>query len=229
MSVTVYTDSTSFIQALYDLEFAETKGPVRLVSSYLSSVYFPPSFIERYYASSSTDPGDSAKVLIKRQKLALERLSTIPRREIYEAEAFTKLLSQGIVHEQETSFRIRPIDLQNTFNNLIHLLGTFPTYEIAITSQVIPMVYLLTPPDKILIDIRANYTYQKIQGQLIEGETDAYKGYADEFESLWNSPLTISAQDKVRSLLTKSINLWDRGENIDLAFWPTMQKTQRDS
>jgi len=227
MTVKIFTDGLGYVKALYDIEEQATKGPITFTSSFLSSIYFPKHTIERFYSNSPTDEMESCETLVKRQQIVLDHLNKIPRKEIYEAEVFTKILSQGIVHEQEPSYRVCPSELRETLKNILQLLIKYPSFEIAITSEVLPMVFTLVPPSTVIIDIRINYTYQKIQGQLIEGDEAIFQVFTDEFSRLWESPRTISKKQSIIDLLTKSLDQWDKGENIDLSCWPTMKKTDR--
>jgi len=219
-TVRVYPSSEKYVDKLLNIENA---NPDRLYSalSFLSSLYFPDNTILKFYKKIDDSKLSIADVLLKRKRKRTENIFNLERKEIYEATAFTGIIEQGIVHNQDTSFRISPIEIISTLKEIILQLETCQKFEIAITREIMPFVYLLSPPITVLIDVRSNYEYQQIQGILIE-DSSPYEMFYSDFQRIWASENTINSKDYIIQLIKDNILEWEFGRSINLDKWPKM-------
>jgi hypothetical protein len=222
--VQILGSSAEQVQAVEAAEKQHISGDLLMCSSYLSSVYFPDSAIQRYFGR-----GGGNEVLVGR-RLAERRetwRATLPigRRELYEAEAFTALIQDGIVHAQEPAFRLRPSEIVDTLTQVVSILDGYAKVQIAITSQVVPIVFVVAS-DLTVVDIRANYAYQPIQSILIRGQ-HAARQFTEAFDTLWHSTDTISDKYQVRSLLASAVSQWSTNGRLSVADWPLMRRSSR--
>jgi hypothetical protein len=228
MPVTLLTSPTDYVATLAEIERRAGYGSSVLVSSFLSSVYFPTSAITRYYAWQRTPPVGIVDTLLERQAQRHGQIATGVRREIYEARCFIELIEEGLVHEQERSFRLTPSEIRATLGSVLDELQTYPSLEIGVTAEIVPVVFAATAPDHVLVDIRHNYSYQTLQGFLISSDESAYHGFLREFERLWASDTTITRREDVELLILKSLRQWQTGARLDTSHWPSMLRSERD-
>src|SRR5438093_4868824 len=118
MAITVFPTNSAYVEALRDVEEHATQGPVLLASSYLSSAYVPEPVIQRYFKAMQVSEQSLIHDLLARQEKWIHSLHR-GRREIYEAQVFTNLIGQGIVHTQEPDFRLRPAEIVETLRRVI--------------------------------------------------------------------------------------------------------------
>ena len=213
----------NYVSTLLAIERA-TSGPICIASSFLSSIYFPPSSLRRFYGGTGDDHSRACDILLTRRDVAIQRRSAVARQELYEVDALRNMMVQGLVHEQESNYRIRPSELQRTLKSLLEWLASAPL-EIALTTEVLPLVFTLATPSDVLIDIRANYLYQRIQGIHIHGDPRAFEILSSDFERLWATAAVGSAA--ARDLLARGLTQWQSGQEVDLSDWPRMRTSER--
>lgn len=226
MPIAVINNPADYVRALLEIE-RTTSGPLLFAASFVSSIYFPEPAIRRFYGDHNADCAGAAGMLIDRQRCAVSRRHSLPRRELYEAQAFTSLLTLGIVHEQETRFRATPTEIKAVLRNIIEWSQAVGHCEIGITTEVLPLVFTLASPDTILIDIRTNYLYQRIQGIELRGEGAAFDAFRTEFDRLWASAITNRSTPSLQTLIETSLKQWEMGHDINIAMWPEMRHTER--
>lgn len=225
MSVFVYKQNYEYVSKLLEIE---KKSPKIIFSalSFISSVYFPEKTINKFYRKIDPEKEKIGSLLSDRKKIRNKSLRKMARKEIYEASAFTSIIEQGIAHEQDSSFRVFPFEIIDTLKEIQKQLQKYDAFEIAITREVLPFVFLLTPSNTVLLDVRSNYEYQQIQGILIR-DKNTYSSFKDEFYRIWLSPNTINSKEYILNLIKDSINDWVSGSSIDLSKWPSMLNTNR--
>jgi hypothetical protein len=216
----VYKNSKEYVDKLLSIEEANSNCLFSALS-FLSSLYFPDNTIRKFYNKIDNSKLSIADVLLERKRKRNKNIINLERKEIYEITAFTGIIEQGIVHGQDTSFRISPIEIVSTLREITQQLETCPNFEIAITREIMPFVYLLSPPKTVLIDVRSNYEYQQIQGILIE-DSSPFETFYSEFQRIWASENTINSKDYIMQLIKDNILEWECGRSINLDKWPKM-------
>lgn len=201
-------------------------GPLCFASSFISSIYFSEDAIRRFYAGGPGDHGAACATLLRRRQLARLRGDRTARREVYEAAAFTKFLADGTVHVQDSAYRNRPSEIESVVTEILHWVHERQTLRIAVTTEVLPIVFAIYSPADTVVDIRTNYLYQRIQGFEIKS-TGATAAFQEEFERLWDEAITQMSTDDVMSLLAANLQQWREGSQIDLSQWPRMRQTDR--
>jgi len=188
--------------------------------NFLASYFFNAAAIKRYkFDNLSIDK------LVNLGNTFHNNKFTATRYEIYEARAFTGIISKGIVHNQEANYNIFPSEIISALKLLRETINSSICYFIAVTSENIPFPYVVSK-NNILIDIYNNYRYQGIQGICIFDEQNAADQLTDEFFRLWNSKNTINDKDVISDFLTSSIKQWELHEKIDLSIWPQMLSSE---
>ena len=225
MSVSVYKKNYEYVSKLLDIE---KQSPINIYSalSFISSVYYPDQTINRFYRKIDHEKEKIGSLLCDRKKIRNESLERMARKEVYEASAFTNIIGQGVAHEQDLSFRVFPFEIIETLKEIHCQLKRYDNFEIAITREVLPFIFLLTPPNTVLLDVRSNYEYQLLQGILIK-DMRAYSVVKEEFDRIWSSQDTITSKEHILNLIDNSINDWVKGKSIDLSKWPSMLNTNR--
>lgn len=218
-NISIFSNNLAYVESLLRVE--NQPGLLCSVSSFLSSTLFPDAALQRFF---QTHPGGSeiARLLIERKALAIAR-QKYQRREIYESSAFTEMIKQGLVHEQERSYRTTP---RETIYVLEQTLSRVQSRQltIAITAEIVPLVFIVAPEGEVLIDIRTNYSYQMIQGIAVS-DAEVTNAFHTEFERMWNGPSTLSDQALICDLIASALDQWRSGRTIDVSGWPEMKKT----
>ena len=201
-------------------------GPISFASSFVSSNYFSEEAIKRFYSTAAGNLADACNTLLQRRHVARLGATKVARREIYEAAAFTKLLTDGTVHTQDATYRNWPSEIESVLTEILRWSEELRTLRIAITTEVLPAVFAIYSPTVTVIDIRTNYLYQQIQGFEIQ-DAGATQIFQEEFERLWQDAVGVLSPDDVLSLLSDSLAQWRKGATIDLSRWPRMRYTDR--
>jgi hypothetical protein len=221
MPVTVFRSNLAYVKAMHSVDTGFAGQTTRSAASFLSSIYFPQSSLARYFTVHASGH-EIVELLLERKRVVIERAAHNPRREIYEASALQHLILQGRPHDQNKSYFLTPREITATLRALLQVLVSEAPIEVAVTRQVLPLVFLLKA-ENILIDIGPNYSYQGIQGLLISGESHASDQMRSEFENIWSSPDTISNQMEVRRLVELSLQDWETTGALATDRWPNMR------
>lgn len=227
MSFTVIKTPVEYVRTLLEKE-ERSMGPLCFASSFISSIHFSEDSIRRFYAVYKDEHAAACAALIQRRALARQRASRVQRREIYESSAFTKFLANGTVHTQDSAYRSRPSEIENVLTEILRWADELNTLHIAITTEVLPVVFTIYSPTETIVDIRTNYLYQKIQGFRIE-DLVVTSAFQEEFERLWNSAVAEIQPSDVIDLLNESLAQWRAGDAIDLSKWPQMRHSDRET
>lgn len=205
MTTTIITGPAEYAALLLRMEAA---GPasIRFASSFLSSTYFSEKAIRRFYDTPHTRAPDACEALLLRRSLATAPSSSVRRMELYESEAFTSILSQGVVHGQESAYRSRPSEIREVLETVLDRLRAPNPLEIAITTEVLPLVFAIYSPATVVIDIRTNYLYQRLQGLLLENEMDAIAVFTAEFTRLWDEAISTASSTTIIEWLQESLD-----------------------
>lgn len=225
MSTIVYKDNIDYVLKLRDIE---ESNPEKLFSalSFISSTYFAENTIRKYYCKIDQLKAQIAEVLCERKRFRRDLNPSLRIKEIYEVNAFRSIIEQGIVHNQDKLFRISPGEIIYALKEIVTELNKRHTFQLAITKEVLPFIFLLCPPSSVLLDVRTNYEYQQIQGVFID-DLSTYNAFKDEFDRIWRGKNTISDKQTIINLIENSIQDWERGRTVDLSLWPEMIETDR--
>jgi hypothetical protein len=219
MPVEVLRTNAEYVAALHKMELDRPEEPLCSATSFLSSVYFPESALERFFRGEE-EGKLMLELLLERQ--AHVRKARTQRREIYESQALTNLVISGKPHDQNFDYHVTPGELSETLEVLLETMGRDDPTLIGVTREVLPLVFQIKGGD-VLVDIRTNYHYQGIQGLLLTGETEALESFLDEFERLWSADETLSDQADLRARLEASLAGWKDAGTLSQARWPTMK------
>ena len=132
----------------------------------------------------------------------------------------------GRPHEQESGYHILPSEIKAVLRTLRDLVAQGDDFELAVTAEILPLIFQCKN-GTVLIDIRANYPYQTIQGLRITGEPATVAKFASEFERLWHASGTISDQAAVHHLLSLSLVDWEQTGRLRSGRWPAMWNSVR--
>lgn len=156
MTITLINDNLIHARSLLSIE--KESGLICVASSFISSIYFPPKALQRYFQTHRFG-AEITEVLIERQKIACNRHPN-QRREIYEATAFTNLISHGLVHTEEISYRSTPAEISHVLTRLLDCINN-SIVRIGVTREVLPLIYTLSPTNTILIWCKAKAPVSK--------------------------------------------------------------------
>lgn len=227
MAFKVIRTPAQYVEALLQKE-RTAAGPLCFASSFISSIYFSEEAIRRFYGASSDDHSSACNTLLKRRSIAISSSVHIQRREIYESAAFMKFLSEGTVHAQDSKYRSLPSEIETVLRSLLHWATGLGTLQIAVTTEILPVVFAIYSPTETIVDIRTNYLYQRIQGFSID-DAKSTAAFVEEFERLWEGALTEMTSEDVLTLIAENLRQWQNKEPVELLKWPRMRATDHDT
>lgn len=225
MTLKVIRTPTQYVETLLHKEKTAV-GPLCFASSFISSIYFSEEAIRQFYMASSDDHLSACNTLLKRRSIAISNSVHIQRREIYESAAFMKFLSEGTVHAQDSMYRSRPSEIETVLRSLLNWATDLGTLKIAVTTEILPVVFAIYSPAETIVDIRTNYLYQQIQGFSID-DAKSTAAFVEEFERLWEGALAEMTSDDVLTLIAENLSQWQNNESVELSKWPRMRATDR--
>ncbi len=225
MAFRVIRTPKQYVEALLQKERVAA-GPLCFASSFISSIYFNEEAIRRFYGASSDDHSSACDTLLKRRSVAISNSAHVQRREIYESAAFTRFLVDGTVHAQDSKYRSRPSEIEAVLRSLLHWAADLGTLQIAVTTEILPVVFAIYSPTETIVDIRTNYLYQRIQGFVIDN-AESTAAFEEEFERLWEGALSEMASEDILALIAENLCQWQSNKQIDLSKWPRMRDTDR--
>lgn len=184
-----------------------------VATSYLPSHLFQKDTIARYFALQSSDKKQSRQIaesLWRRGQRIHACSKSANYHEIYEWEAFECFCNRGIVHRQESAFRVTPKEVVGALRNLRKLVVGSSCYRVAFTKEVLPFVFIIKEAGGVTIDVRNNFGYQRIQGMLLDDQ-EIYVEFESEFHRLW-SEAELRDPKAILDLIEKKIaNVTDSG------------------
>ncbi len=218
MSIRLIPNMLDYVTQITDLEENSGNTPIYSMLSFISSFHFPEFAISRYFRNE--DVAGVATNLISRRMKFLQHRATVERLEILEIDAIANLLRVGMPHASENNYRSFPSEIDSVLNSLIDSLKNYENYKLAFTIERIPFVFHVC--NDVIIDVKQNYNYQKIQGFHIKKESNLRKDIILFFEQQWTSSNTISDRSDVLDLLCKVREIWQSGKMKELEFLPNM-------
>ena len=181
------------------------KGDYYAVLSYLSSLHFPKPFIIRFYEF--VNKKDRRKNYItsydKMKKHFLRNIKHHRYCFIYPQNIIEKFIYSGQVHSPYKFFA-SPAEVSTVANNIINLLEKEENFNIALTKEEIPFIFMVKK-ESVIIDVKENILSQKIQGIAIRNKEIA-DYFREEFERIWNSGKTMNKKHDVMNYLKDRLN-----------------------
>ncbi len=171
MGIHIFRTMNSFIQHIDTIE--QENSETLFAYSYLSSHFFAKTILLRYFERDLKDKNqarDAADNLWKRSKRIHSNLKSVPYREIYELDALEEFCKNGVVHRQTPTFKVTPKETISVLQAMVALLNDSPLYEVAFCREMLPFVFIVKPGQGLTIDVRNNFSYQRIQGLLIKND-----------------------------------------------------------
>ena len=222
--VKLFETNLAYVQAMRQLDAEVATTPTLVAASFVSSLYFPATALGRFFAR-EPDGDTIVAELISRQTDVHTAGRTLARRELYESQAMRNLAALGQPHDQAADYHVFPSEIKTVLGSVLEMLVTQQAVQVAITAEVLPLVFQCKNSE-VLVDIRANYPYQRIQGMLITEEPCTSAQFVAEFDRLWASPNTISDQTVVAALVTESLTDWVTTGTLRADRWPDMMHSR---
>jgi hypothetical protein len=223
-------NNADYVAAMYATELEQAfDSSITSVSSFLSSVYFADETLVRFFAN-ARDGNQIAAHLVERKcfvRRMIRSYTTYRRTEVYEVDAISRLIRQGRPHEQERAFHLLPSEIEGVLETMLELLSANSGIQISFTRKVVPLDYIVfgNSSHDVLIDIRANYDYQTIQGLHVTDDPDLATSLRHDAELLNVDATTIGDQATIRNLIQQGIAEWRDGKPDQLTYWPEMLRT----
>lgn len=202
--VRVIQSMAEYVDCLNALEDSRTDTIALL--SFLSSHLVEKNALIRFFSTDS-EVSDADKIsdsLWERSRKIRVNLRHAPYFEIYNRHYMEELSRTGIVHEHIQSFRLTPKEIIGTFNGLIKKLKDNSNYNVGLCQEVPAFDFIVKQGRGLVLDVRKNYSYQKIQGIMID-ENHVETEFCDEFWRLWHAEHTITDKAEVVNFLERHL------------------------
>lgn len=218
MGVTVLASNSSFVRAGYDLQRSSTT--VLQALTYLPARLFPRSSIIRYFGAVLPTAVETSIAMSVESPLTKDRLTLV------EASVLSRLIREGIVHEQEPSFRLTPVEIVTVITSLRNEILSNRNGGWFATPEVLPFTYIVGIPSQVLLDVRMNHSYQQINGILLQDEFESAKQFKEDFDRICAAQETIDP-NTVLKILDKAELYWNGQGPLDTSLLPKMLTSRR--
>jgi hypothetical protein len=227
VSTRVLKNNSVYVRASRWLQYqAQGSTPLLTATAYLPARYFPDSAIRRFFGTLDLEAARTADEVQTSARYALGSGPT--RYLLLEARALLAVISEGIVHLHDPSFRLRPSEILHVLDKLIIDVEQSESLYFSVTPECLPFVFSLVPPSHALIDVRENYVYQRVNGILLRGEPDAVRVLEGDFWRLFHAPTALTDRAKLADVLRRAVAHWDVGEPFDARVVPAPMQSGRD-
>jgi hypothetical protein len=202
--ITVFSSIDDYVAALNGLPIND--GEAYCVS-YVPSCFFPKDSMRRFFHryERAKNAEKVARALSDHNRRLIRALKNKTAKLCIESRAIITFCGSGVVHEATPAYELG-------FSERLHVLNemksTILSHGIFITSEYIPYVFRLHPPDVVLIGVIRYVSEQKIHGLFIQDQL-VYGLFQAEFDRL-----CLSAQEKsLESHVNEAIEAFANGEN----------------
>lgn len=187
MSITVPQTMDEFIRVLGGLECGIDEVACL---PYLPSALFPRDSLAEFFrrGAGAPAPMTAADRLWERGRRSFKALAAGHAKILVEAQALSRLCNDGVIHPSMTSFEVG-------YATRIHAMLQLARVAKAGSAWVVPgpvaFAFLLSPPDRVLLDVTSNSFEQRVQGVFMR-DSEAYGAFDQEAKRLMCDPAALS-------------------------------------